>query len=265
MEVIILPDAEAVGARAARMVAALLQTKPAAVLGLATGDTQRPLYAELVRRHRAGELRFAAATTFNLDEFVGVAADQRGSFRRAMREQLFDHVDVDAARAHFPAAASVDDVPEVCARYEAAMRAAGGVDVQLLGIGTDGHIGFNEPTSSLQSRTRLKTLTAQTLAGARAAFAPELPPRHVVTMGIATILDARRCLLLASGANKARAVAAMVEGPLTAMVPASALQLHPRTTVLVDAAAAAQLALAQYYCDVERGKPAWQRREDGEQ
>ncbi|OGQ17895.1 MAG: glucosamine-6-phosphate deaminase, partial [Deltaproteobacteria bacterium RBG_16_71_12] len=247
MEVLIVPDAAEAGARGARIVAALLRDQPSAVLGLATGETQRPLYAELVRRHRAGHLRFSAATTFNLDEFVGVPADHRGSFRRAMNELLFDLVDIDPARVHFPAAASVDDVPDVCARFEAAMAAAGGLDLQLLGIGEDGHIGFNEPTSSLASSTRLKTLTRKTIDGARAAFAPDEPPRHVVTMGIATILSARRCLLLATGASKARAVAAMVEGPLAAMVPASALQLHARATVIVDEAAAAQLALAEYF------------------
>ncbi|MBI1947577.1 MAG: glucosamine-6-phosphate deaminase [Deltaproteobacteria bacterium] len=264
MEVLIVPDAAAAGARGARIIAALLRDTPAAVLGLATGETQRPLYVELVRRVHAHELRLAAATTFNLDEFVGVAADHPGSFRRAMRQQLFELVDVDPTRVHFPAAASVDEVPEVCARYEAAIEAAGGIDLQLLGIGEDGHIGFNEPTSSLSSRTRLKTLTQRTIDGARAVFSPGEPPRHVVTMGIATILSARRCLLLATGARKARAVAAMVEGPLTAMVPASALQLHARATVIVDEAAAAQLALAAYYRDVERCKPAWQRRADGD-
>lgn len=264
MEVLIVPDAAAAGARGARIIAALLHAQPTAVLGLATGETQRPLYAELARRFGTGELSFAAATTFNLDEFVGVPAEHRGSFRHAMRQQLFDLVDIDPARAHFPAAGSVDDVPDLCVRYEAAMQAAGGIDLQLLGIGEDGHIGFNEPTSSLASRTRLKTLTQQTLDRARSTFSPDEPPRHVVTMGIATVLSARRCLLLATGARKARAVAAMVEGPLTAMVPASALQQHARATVIVDEAAAARLTLAVYYRDVERGKPAWQRRADGD-
>lgn len=264
MEVLIVPDAAAAGERGARIIAALVRATPTAVLGLATGETQRPMYAALARRCRTRQLRLAEVTTFNLDEFVGVPADHRGSFRRAMHEQLFDLVEVDAARVHFPAAASVDEVPMICDRYEAAIATAGGLDLQLLGIGEDGHIGFNEPTSSLASRTRLKTLTERTVDGARAAFAPGEPPRHVVTMGIATILSARRCLLLATGARKARAVAAMVEGPLTSMVPASALQLHARATVIVDEAAAAQLTLAAYYRDVERGKPAWQRRADGD-
>jgi glucosamine-6-phosphate deaminase len=156
------------------------------------------------------------------------------------------------------------DVDGACAAYEEAIRAAGGIGLQLLGLGADGHIGFNEPTSSLASRTRLKTLTAATLAGMRARLPPGAePPRHVLTMGIGTILEARRCLVLALGARKAEAVARMVEGPVTALVPASALQLHPRTTVFVDEEAAARLALARYYRDVFGSKPGWQRDRDG--
>lgn len=263
MDVIILPDASAVCAHAARVVAALLRETPAAVLGLATGETQKAVYAELVRLHRAGRVSFARATTFNLDEFVGVPADHPACYRRYMREHLFDHVDADAARVHVPAAASVvDDVTATCARYEDAIRAAGGIDLQVLGLGTDGHIGFNEPTSSLASRTRLKTLTGATIDAARSAWAPDEPPRHVLTMGVATILDARRCVLLATGATKASAAVAMIEGPLMAMVPASALQLHPRATILLDEAAASKLKLVDYFRDAQRHKPAWQLLDD---
>jgi glucosamine-6-phosphate deaminase len=263
MDVVILPDAATVCARAARIVAAQLRAKPDAVIGFATGETPKAMYAELVRLHRAGRASFAHATTFNLDEFVGVPADHPACYRRYMREHLFDHVDADAAKVHVPAAASLDDVASTCAHYETAIRAAGGIDVQILGLGRDGHIGFNEPTSSLASRTRLKTLTSNTIDATRSAWAPDDPPRHVITMGVATILEARRCVLLATGASKAAAAASMIEGPLSAMVPASALQMHARATILLDEAAASRLTLADYYRDVQRHKPEWQQRADG--
>jgi glucosamine-6-phosphate deaminase len=258
MEIVILASPEAVCAAGADAVARLLAAKPVAVLGLPTGATPRPLYAELVRRHREEGLSFARATTFNLDEYVGVAPDHPGSFRRYMDEALFGHVDLPPARAHVPDGRAAD-VPAACAAYEAAIAAAGGLDLVVLGLGEDGHVAFNEPTSSLASRTRIKTLSAASRAANQAAFGADPVPGHVVTMGIATILEARRCLLLAHGARKARAVAAMVEGPVTSMVPASALQLHAHTTVLCDEAAAAQLTLADYYREVQAKKPPWQR------
>ena len=274
MEVIILPSAGEVAQLAARIIAGLVRDKPGAVLGLATGATPRPVYAELVRRHREEGLSFARATTFNLDELIGLPPDDPASYHHYMSEALFAHVDLPVAARHLPdGMAPSDEIPGACERYEAAIRAAGGIDLQLLGLGADGHIGFNEPSSSLASRTRVKTLTEATRDAHRAA-APRSPgagpgggggagarelPRHVITMGVATILEARRCLLLAYGARKAVAVARTVEGPVTAMVPASALQLHPRATVIVDEAAAAELALADYYRGVYRDKPAWQR------
>jgi glucosamine-6-phosphate deaminase len=261
MEIVILGTAREVGIAAARVVATTVRANPRAVLGLATGATQEPVYAELVRMHRDDGLDLSQVTTFNLDEYVGVAPDHPGSYHRYMHERLFAHVGIPAERAHIPDGMAPDLV-RACAEHEAAIRAAGGIDLQLLGIGVDGHIGFNEPSSSLASRTRLKTLTPTTRAGTRALFG-DAPPRHVLTMGVATILDARRCVMVACGASKARAIANMVEGPVTALVPASALQLHARTTVLVDEAAAAQLALAEYYREVHRGKPGFQRRDDG--
>jgi glucosamine-6-phosphate deaminase len=238
--------------------ARLVARKPDAVLGLPTGATPRPLYAELVRRCRAGGLSLARATTFNLDEYVGVGPEHPGSFRHYMEEALFRHVDLPAERAHVPDGLAAD-VPAACAAYEAAIATAGGLDLVLLGLGEDGHVAFNEPTSSLASRTRLKTLSAASRAANQAAFGREPVPSHVVTIGIATILEARRCLLLAHGARKAPALAAMVEGAVTSRVPASALQLHPCATVLCDEAAAAQLALRDYYREVQAHKPAWQR------
>jgi glucosamine-6-phosphate deaminase len=263
MEVVILPSSTEAAQAAARVVARLVRTRPDAVLGLATGETPRPVYAELVRIHREEALDFARVTTFNLDEWVGLDRAHPASYRRYMEENLFRWVNLAPDRTHVPDGCDAD-VDAACTAYEAAIRAAGGIDLQLLGIGADGHIGFNEPTSSLASRTRVKTLTAATLDALRAHLpAGEEPPRHVITMGIGTILEARRCVLLAFGARKAAAVARTIEGPLTALVPASALQLHPQTTVLLDEAAAAGLALAPYYRDVQARKPAWQRERDG--
>src|SRR5450631_1895315 len=251
MEVIVVATADAACLRAARIVSRLLRAKPDAALALPTGSTPRAIYAELVRQHRDEGLSFARATAFNLDEYVGIRPDHPGGFRRALQEALYRHV----------------DLPDACARYEAAIVAAGGLDLALLGLGIDGHIAFNEPTSSFGSRTRLKTLTDETRAANRPMFAglavsgagAEPVPHHALTVGIATILSARRCLLVAFGAAKASAVAKMVEGPLAALVPASALQLHPHATVIVDEAAAEGLALRSYYDAVAASKPAWQR------
>lgn len=255
-----LPTAEAACLRAARLVARLLRDKPDAALALPTGGTPRRIYAELVRQHRAEGLSFARAVAFNLDEYVGIPPDHPGSFRRALRDALYRHVDLPPEHARGPDGQAAD-LPAACARYEAAIASAGGLDLALLGLGTDGHIAFNEPTSSLGSRTRLKTLADETRAANQAAFGAEPVPRHALTVGIATILDARRCVLVAFGAAKAAAAAKMVEGPLTAFVPASALQLHPRATVIVDEAAADGLRLRGYYDAVAVAKPAWQREE----
>jgi glucosamine-6-phosphate deaminase len=257
MEVVILPSPEAVGVAGARLVANLIARKPDAVLALPTGSTPRPLYAELVRLHRDEGLSFARVTTFNLDEYVGLPPDHPASFRRYMEEALFRKVDLRPERTHVPDGAAAD-VAAACTAYEAAIAAAGGLDLVLLGLGEDGHIAFNEPTSSLGSRTRLKTISAGTRAANQAAFGADPVPRHVLTMGVATILGARRCLLLACGARKAAVLARAVEGPLTALVPASALQLHPFATTLCDEAAARDLALTDYYREVYAAKPPWQ-------
>jgi glucosamine-6-phosphate deaminase len=263
MEVIILPSAAEASLAAARIVARVVRANPRAVLGLATGETPERLYAELVRAHRQDGLDLSRVTTFNLDEHVGLDDGHAASYRRYMQERLFRHVNLRPDRTHVPDGRA-PDLDAACAAYEQAIRRAGGIELQILGIGADGHIGFNEPSSSLASRTRVKTLTAATLAAIRARLPPgEEPPRHAITMGIGTILEARRCLLLAFGARKAEAVARMVEGPVTALVPASALQLHARTTVLVDEEAAGRLALAAYYREVHRNKPAWQVERDG--
>ncbi len=252
------PSPEAACLRAARIVARLVRAQPQAVLALPTGATPRDIYAELVRQHREEGLSFARVTAFNLDEYVGVPPEHPGSFRRALHEALYRHVDLPAEQAHAPEATATD-LADACRRYEDRIAAAGGLDLALLGVGRDGHIAFNEPTSSLGSRTRVKTLADETRAANQASFGADPVPRHALTVGIATILSARRCVLVALGAAKADAVARLVEGPLTAMVPASALQLHPHATVIADEAAAARLAYRGYYETVAAAKPADQR------
>lgn len=259
MEVIIKPDADAVSKEAADLFQRQLARQPASVLGLATGSTPLGLYRELVSRQREGRIDFGRATTFNLDEYVGLGGDHPMSYRAYMQENLFAPLNLRAGQTQVPDGLA-PDIAAHCDEYEAAIRRAGGIDLQLLGIGGDGHIGFNEPSSSLSSRTRLKTLTPQTIADNARFFGSEAEvPRHVITMGVGTIMEARQLVVLATGSGKASAVAALVEGPITASVPASILQMHPRCALLVDEAAAGQLQRADYYRWVYDHKPAWQR------
>lgn len=258
MEVVVLASPEQVGLRAARMVARLVRGNPHAVLALPTGSTPRSAYAELGRLHREEGLSFARAAAFGLDEYVGIAPDHPGAFRRYMQETLYRQIDLPPGRIHSPDGQAAD-LPAACARYEAEIAGAGGLDLIVLGLGTDGHVAFNEPTSSFGSRTRIKTLADETRASNQPAFGADPVPRHAITVGIATILEARRCVLLAFGSAKAAAVAQMVEGALTALVPASALQLHPHATIIVDEAAAAGLNFRSYYDAVAAAKPDWQR------
>jgi glucosamine-6-phosphate deaminase len=255
MEIIIQPTAEAASATAALMVARLLREKPDAVLVLATGSTPLLLYRELVQM----KLDWSRVTTFNLDEYVGLTPDHPASFQRFMWENLFSRVNIVKSNVHIPDG-QAEDIPGFCLRYEQQIRVAGGIDWQLLGIGTDGHIGFNEPSSSLASRTRIKTLTQQTRADNARFFGGETAmPHHVITMGIGTILEARQVVLLAFGPDKARAVAEAVEGPITAMNPASILQLHPMAKIVLDGPAASLLRKADYYRWVYDNKPNWQK------
>jgi glucosamine-6-phosphate deaminase len=259
LEIVIQLTPEAAVAVAAGFLARLLHEKPDAVLGLATGSTALLLYRELVRLHRKGQLDFRKVTTFNLDEYVGLAPRHPQSYHAFMWENLFKHVNIARKNVHLPDGLA-RNIPAFCARYERQICAAGGIDLQVLGIGTDGHIGFNEPSSSLASRTRIKTLTAQTRRdNARFFGCDKQVPRHAITMGIGTILEARECLVLAFGAKKARAITGAVEGPVTAMNPASALQMHPVVKVCLDAPAASRLKKADYYRWVYDHKPDWQR------
>jgi glucosamine-6-phosphate deaminase len=258
MEVIVLPAAHDAGVAAAGIISRLVAAKPGAVLGLATGASVEGVYAGLVLAHHDQALDFSRVTAFNLDEYVGLSPSHPASFHAFMERHFLSRVNIERRNVHFPPTEG-DDLARLCEQFEREIRAAGGVDLQLLGIGRDGHLGFNEPTSSLASRTRIKTLTGPTREANQSAFGGGEVPLHVVTMGIGTILEARHCLLVAYGAAKADAVARMVEGPLTAMVPASALQMHPHATIIVDEAAAAGLRLRDYYREVQRNKPQWQR------
>ena len=259
MEIVIQPSAEAASIVAAKIIAQLVRRKPDAVLGLATGSTPLATYRELVRMHREEALDFSRVRTFNLDEYVALPHEHPQSYHAFMRENLFRHLNVPRENIRIPNGLAAH-VPAECAAYEAAIRAAGGIDLQVLGIGTDGHIGFNEPSSSLASRTRIKTLTARTRSdNARFFGSVDEVPIHVVTMGVGTIMDARQVLMLAFGEGKAKAIAEAVEGPIMAMNPASILQLHPVAKCLIDEAAAAKLTRREYYQWVYERKPEWQR------
>jgi glucosamine-6-phosphate deaminase len=255
MEIIIQQDAESAAEMAARIFAELIRSKPKAVLGLATGSTPLPLYRKLVDRN----LDWSGITSFNLDEYIGVGPEHPQSYHAFMHGNLFEHVNIHPANIHIPDGMSTD--PEAhCREYEEKIQRAGGIDLQLLGIGTDGHIGFNEPTSSLASRTRIKTLTSRTRKdNARFFGSEDAVPFHVITMGIGTILDTRKTILLATGKNKAQAVAQAVEGPITSMNPASALQLHPSAIFCLDEEAASELSRTDYYRWVFDNKPSWQK------
>jgi glucosamine-6-phosphate deaminase len=226
---VVIDRPEVLAALASDAVESLVRRRPDAVLGLATGSSPLAVYDELVRRHAAG-LSFARVRCFLLGDAV-LGPD-----------------------------GGADDLPAACAAYESAIAAAGGVDLQILGIGTDGHVAFNEPGSSLASRTRVKTLTEQTRRDNARFFGGDVDavPHHVLTQGLGTIMSARHLVLVASGRAKAEALHHMVEGAVTAMWPASVLQLHPHVTVLVDEAAAGRLQLADYYRQTWAAKPAWQ-------
>jgi glucosamine-6-phosphate deaminase len=259
MEVVIQPSGQAIAVLVADEIERLLVAKPDAVLGLATGSSPLTVYDELVRRHQAGRVSFARARAFMLDEYVGLAYDHPERYRNVIDRELVSRVDFAPASVQGPDG-NAEDLPAACAGYEAAIAEAGGVDLQILGIGTDGHIAFNEPGSSLASRTRIKTLTSQTRADNARFFGgdPAVVPRHCLTQGLATIMAARHLVLVATGTGKAEAVHQLTEGPVSALWPATIMQHHPHATVLVDDAAASRLQLGAYYREVYENKPAWQ-------
>jgi glucosamine-6-phosphate deaminase len=259
MEVLIRENADVGCVLGAKIIARVVREKPDAVLGLATGRTPLQLYKELIRMHREEGLDFSRVTTFNLDEYVGLPGTHDQSYRWFMQENLFRHINIDVKRTHVPNGVAADLHAE-CRGYEQRILDAGGLDLQLLGLGRNGHIGFNEPTGSLRSRTWIKILSEQTLQDNSAVFGSlAAMPKHAITMGIGTILEARRCLLLAFGPAKVRAVEHMIEGPLSAICPGSALQQHPRTTVILDENSAAGLRFADHYRWIDRNKFDWQK------
>ncbi len=258
MEIVVLGEQSTRAALVADAIADLLHSAPETVLGLATGSSPSPVYAELVRRHELGEVSFARATAFSLDEYLGLPPGHPEGYRQVLEREFVGQVDLPLERLYTPDGQATDIVA-ACAAYEAAIVSVGGVDLQLLGIGSDGHLAFNEPGSSLASRTRVKTLTPRTRAdNARFFNAADEVPHHVLTQGLGTILEARHLVMLATGAGKAEAVRQAVEGPVSAHCPASVLQLHPHVTVVLDPAAASRLDLLDYYTAVWADKPAWQ-------
>lgn len=258
MEVVIQPTPADVANIVADAIEALLTRQPDAVLGLATGSSPLTTYEELIRRHQAGRISFAKARAFLLDEYIGLPEGHPQNYRSVIERDFTGNVDFSPGAVRGPAGAAAD-IPAACTAYEDAIQAAGGIDLQILGIGADGHVGFNEPTSSLASRTRVKTLTDKTRAdNARFFASADEVPHHVITQGIGTILDARHVVLIATGAAKAIPIQRAVEGPVAAICPGSALQLHPHASVVIDESAAAKLTLSEYYRATWRGKPQWQ-------
>ena len=251
MKVVILKDAAAVAAYGAEIFVKQINKKNHSVLGLATGSTPVALYQELIAANKASKVSFSAVRSFNLDEYMGIEGDHPQSYRHFMNEELFNHVDIDKSNTQVPPGNAANPI-EACEKYERDIVDMGGIDIQLLGIGRNAHIGFNEPSSSLASRTRVKTLTQATIDdNARFFGADEHQPHLSITMGIGTILESKKVVLLATGASKAEAIQATVEGPLSAACPASALQMHRNAVLIIDEAAASKLVDKEFYKHIE--------------
>src|SRR5918998_1318400 len=255
MEIVILPTPAEVGRLAARKIAQVIKRKLTAVVGLATGSSPLAIYAELAGQVEAGILDAHQVRGVALDEYVSIPADHPESYLSVITRQVTRPLGLDPANVFVPDGRAAD-IPAACAAYEATIRNLDGVDVQILGIGANGHIGFNEPTSSFASRTRIKTLAPQTREdNARFFVGPDDVPTHCLTQGLGTIMDARELVLVAQGEAKAAAIAAAVEGPVTSMCPGSVLQFHPHAYVVVDEAAASGLTLRDYYQHTYANKP----------
>jgi glucosamine-6-phosphate deaminase len=256
MEIIIKPDYDAMSEEMAGIVLRACRKKKNLVLGLPTGNTPVGLYARLSALHGRGELDLSEVVTFNLDEYVGLGAGQPQSFARFMNDHLFGRVNLKPENIHLLPGTG-GDIEEHCRQYEMKIRSSGGIDLQILGIGADGHIAFNLPGSSLVSRTRLLTLTREMTKELAPHFEKESDaPRFCLTMGVGTILEARSIVLIANGRGKAESVARAIEGPVTASCPASALQLHPDVTLILDEDAASGLKNIDYYRWTAENKPA---------
>lgn len=258
MEVIIRPDKDKAIELAARVIAKAVRERPTLVLGLATGNTMEPLYAKLAELYKKEKLDFSLCRTFNLDEYVGLAPDHENSYRHYMNEHLFSKINIDLRNTHLPHGMAEDHDMD-CEKYEQKIKECGGIDLQLLGIGKSGHIGFNEPLSAFFSRTRVKALTPTTIAQNSPLFdRPEEMPKRAITMGVGTILEAKRIVTLVVGGSKAEILAKAVEGPVTSMVSASALQLHRKCIVITDEKAAANLQGRDYYRWIFDNEPEWE-------
>ncbi|WP_062069790.1 glucosamine-6-phosphate deaminase [Demequina sediminicola] len=256
-EVLIVKDKDEAGALVAEHIASQVKANAEFTLGVATGSTPLPVYRALAAQSEQG-VDFTQITCFALDEYVGLPAGHPESYRAVVDREVTEPLGLDPKRVNVPDG-SAEGVQTAGARYEEALRAHGGVDLQLLGIGTDGHLAFNEPGSSFGSLTRVKTLTEQTREdNARFFDSIDDVPMHCVTQGLGTILRAGHLVMLAFGEGKAEAVAGAVEGAVSASMPGSAIQLHPRATVVIDEAAASKLKFADYYRHAQRNKPAWQ-------
>jgi glucosamine-6-phosphate deaminase len=261
MQIVIQRDKSAAILLVARVLSKEIRKNPHCVLGLATGRTMEGLYQHLVLEHERNGLDFSLSRTFNLDEYVGLAPENPNSYRSYMNRHLFSRVNIDIRNTHVPNGMA-KDLDGECADYEASIRKHGGIDLQLLGLGRAGHIGFNEPLSALRSMTRVKALTPETIAQNSPLFGGAPMPRHAITMGVGTILESKNLVMLVTGSEKAAILHKAVEGPITSMVTASALQLHPRCTVVVDEEAAAQLEEKDYYRWIFENEPEWQEFRD---
>lgn len=260
MEVIITSTYEEMSKVSAQIIAREIKHKHDLVLGLATGDTPVGTYRELAALHKSEGLDFSKVKSFNLDEYIGLAPVHPNSYNFTMRDVLFSHVNINPENIYVPQG-NIDDPEQFSEWYESQIKRAGGIDLQVLGIGTDGHIGFNEPGSSLASRTRIKALHMQTIEDNSRFFESiDQVPRFAITMGVGTILEAKKILLIAYGEKKADVVAQFIEGPVTSQITASALQLHSYATVVLDEPAASKLSRTEYYNWVRSHKHLVQKR-----
>jgi len=257
MQVIIRPTKNDACNLAASIMEKRIRQNPDSVIGLATGSTMELLYSKLVTKHNDENLDFSLIRSYNLDEYIGLSPEDKDSYRHYMNHHLFDNVNIDKRNTHLPLGMA-EDLKEECKMYEWSIRANGGIDLQILGLGKAGHIGFNEPLSALKSRTRDKSLTPETIKQNEGYFdKPEDMPRRAITMGVGTILEAKSILFLVTGKAKASILAKAVEGPITSMISASALQLHENVIVIVDEDAASELEGKEYYNWIFNNEPEW--------
>jgi glucosamine-6-phosphate deaminase len=259
MRVIILQSKLEASNFAANIIGKCISDKEKAVLGLATGGSTILTYEALIKKYKQKQISFKSVTTFNLDEYVGLSPNHPQSYRHYMNNQFFDHIDINYKNVFIPECFD-DDYLATCEKYESTIKRRGGIDIQLLGIGTNGHIGFNEPTSSLNSRTRVKTLTQSTIENNSRFFKENATqPSLAITMGIGTIMEAKQILLLGIGRHKSKAIAEVIEGPISSFIPGSILQQHKNVIVVVDKHAASDLKLYDYYIHTEEMNQRYMR------